>query len=139
MRFMMLMIPGVYTDNKKLDENFAPPSDALERMGKFNEELAKAGALISLNGLHPLTKGARVTFAGGRPAVTDGPYVEAKEVLGGYWLLEADSKEQVLEWAKRVPAEEGDIIEVRQIFEMEDFPEDARAATDNQAVRAAVQ
>jgi len=81
-----------------------------------------SGALSeSLNGLHPLAKGARVSFAKGKPSVTDGPFIEAKEVLGGYWLVEAPSKEEVVKWAQRCPADEGDTIEIRQIFGPEDF------------------
>jgi hypothetical protein len=87
----------------------------------FNEELGKAFKIESLNGLHPLAKGARVSFAKGKPSVTDGPFIEAKEVLGGYWLVEAPSKEEVVKWAQRCPADEGDTIEIRQIFGPEDF------------------
>jgi hypothetical protein len=75
----------------------------------------------SLNGLHPLAKGARVSFAKGKPSVIDGPFIETKEVLGGYWLVEAPSKEEVVKWAQRCPAEEGDTIEIRQVFAPEDF------------------
>jgi len=122
MRFMVLMIPGVYQKGKKVDPNFVPPAEAMERMGKFNDELAKACPIISLNGLHPLTTGARITFAGGKAKVTDGASVEAKEVLGGYWMLQAKSKEEVVEWMKRCPAEQDDVIEIRQVFEMPEEP-----------------
>ena len=122
MRFMVLMIPGVYQGGKKVDANFTPDAEKMARMGKFNEELQKAGALMSLDGLQPLTTGARVAFSAGKATVTDGPFVEAKEVLGGYWMLRAKSKEQVVEWMKRCPAEDGDVIEIRQVFEMSDFP-----------------
>jgi hypothetical protein len=121
MRFMILMIPNVYRGNKKLDPNFAPTADKVEPMGKFNNELTKAGALIACDGLHPLTRGARVSFAGGKASVTDGPFVETKEVLGGYWMIKAKSKEEAVNWMKRCPAEDGDIIEIRQVFEAEDF------------------
>lgn len=123
MRFIMFMIPNVYQGEKgkQIESDFAPPADAVEKMGKYNEELAKAGALISLDGLHPLQKGARVSFSKGKPTVTDGPFIESKEVVGGYWHVQFKSRAEAIEWAKRVPAEDGDVIEVRQVFEMEDF------------------
>jgi hypothetical protein len=121
MQFMMLMIPNVYRGNKKLDPGFAPDSKELEKMGRFNEEMGKSVKILSLNGLHPLNAGARASFAEGKPMVTDGPFIEAKEVLGGYWLVEADSKEELVEWAQRCPAQEGDVIEIRQIFDVADF------------------
>ena len=120
MQFMMLMIPNVYRDNK-VEAGFVPDPKKMEPMGRFNEELGKAVKILSLNGLHPLTTGARVSFDKGKPTVTDGPFVETKEVLGGYWLVEANSKEELVEWAQRCPAEEGDVIEIRQIFDLADF------------------
>ena len=91
MRFMMMMIPEVYQGShaKNLKPDFAPDVDDVEKMTKYNEALTKAGALISLDGLHPPTNGARVSFAGGKPKVTDGPFTESKEVLGGYWIIKA--------------------------------------------------
>ena len=125
MRFMMLMIPGGY-------ENAAPgtmpDAKAVEAMMKYNEELQKAGVLLALDGLHPPSMGARVTFKGGKPKVTDGPFSEAKEVLGGYWMIDVKSKEEAIEWAKRCPGGENEIVEVRQVQEMEDFPEDVQKA-----------
>ncbi len=139
MRFMMLMIPHVYQpgtpEGERAEKGFTPPADAVEQMMKFNDDLAKAGALISLDGLHPLTEGARVSFTSGKASVTDGPYVESKEVLGGYWVIDVKSKEEAVDWARRVPAAKGDVIEIRQIFEMEEFPEDVRKAADNPRVR----
>jgi len=120
MQFMMLMIPNAYRDNKKM-EGFVPKHEEMEAMGRFNEEMGKAVKILSLNGLHPLYAGARVSFAKGKPMVTDGPFVETKEVLGGYWLVEADSKEELVKWALRCPAAQGDVIEIRQIFGAEDF------------------
>ena len=120
MQFMMLMIPNVYRDNK-VEAGFVPDPKKMEPMGRFNEELGKAVKILSLNGLHPLSTGARVSFGKGKPTVTDGPFVETKEVLGGYWLVEANSKEELVEWAQRCPAEEGDVIEIRQIFDLADF------------------
>ncbi len=140
MRFMMLMIPRVYQPiappGQRAGEGFAPPAEAVAKMMKFNEELAKAGALIALDGLHPSSKGARVKFAGGKASVTDGPFTEAREVIGGYWMIQAKSKAEALEWAKRCPAAEGDIIEIRQVFEMSDFPPDVQKAAENPTVRA---
>ena len=125
MRFMMLMIPGGY-------ENAAPgtmpDAKAVEAMMKYNEELQKAGVLLALDGLHPPSMGARVTFKGGKPKVTDGPFSEAKEVLGGYWMIDVKSKEEAIEWAKRCPGGENETIEVRQVQEMEDFPDDVQKA-----------
>jgi hypothetical protein len=135
MRFLMMMIPRVYQPDtpaaERAGEGFAPPADAVAKMMKFNEELAKAGALLALDGLHPVAKGARVSFKGGKAKVTDGPFIESKEVLGGYWILQAKSKEEVVEWARRVPAEDGDVIEIPQIFEMSDLPEDVKKAAVN--------
>jgi len=139
----MMMIPRVYQPNtpaaEKAGEGFAPPADAVEKMMKFNEELTKAGALIALDGLHPAAKGARVAFAGGKPKVTDGPFIESKEVIGGYWIIQTKSKEEAVDWARRCPASEGDVIEIRQIFEMSDFPADVQKAADNPTVRAQVE
>ena len=121
MKFMMLMIPAVYQGGKKVDPNFVPDTKKMEQMGKFNEEMGKAMKIESLNGLHPITTGARVSFAKGKPTVIDGPFIEAKEVLGGYWMVEANSKEEVVKWAERCPADPGDLIEIRQIFDVADF------------------
>jgi hypothetical protein len=125
MRFMMLMIPRGYESAEpgvKLD-----PARVAEMM-KYNEALQKAGALLALDGLHPPSMGARVSFAGGKPMVMDGPFAEAKEVLGGYWMIEVGSKEEAIAWAKRCPASENEIIEIRQVQEMSDFPEDVQEA-----------
>jgi len=121
MQFMIMMIPAVYRDNKKLDEKFVPDPKKVQEMGRFNEELSKQVKLLSLNGLHPLSTGARVSFSKGKTIVTDGPFVEAKEVLGGYWMVEADSKEQLVRLMQKCPAEDGDVIEIRQVFAPADF------------------
>jgi hypothetical protein len=121
MKFMMLMIPAVYQAGAKVDPGFVPDPEEVAEMGRFNDEMGRSVNILSLNGLHPVTKGARVSFAKGKPIVTDGPFIETKEVLGGYWLLEAGSKEEVLKWAQRCPARDGDVIEIREIFEPEDF------------------
>jgi hypothetical protein len=137
MRFMMLMIPEVYqgTKGKNIGADFAPPADAVEKMTKYNEALTKAGALLALDGLHPASKGARVSFSGGRPSVTDGPFAESKEVLGGYWMIDVRSREEAIEWARRVPAADGDVIEIRQVFDWEDFPPEVQKAADSPVVR----
>jgi hypothetical protein len=140
MRFLILMIPAVYQGGKgkRVGADFTPPADAVEKMMKYNEKLAKAGHLISLDGLHPIEKGARLSFAKGKPTVTDGPLVESKEVLGGYWMTQFSSKAEAIEWAKRIPAADGDTIEIRQVFDPDDFPKDVAKAADNATVKAAV-
>ena len=100
MRFMMLMIPKGY---EKAAPGTMPDAKAVEAMMKYNESLQKAGVLLALDGLHPPSMGARVSFAGGKPKVTDGPFAEAKEVLGGYWMIQVKSKEEAIEWASRCP------------------------------------
>lgn len=138
---MVFMIPAVYQGgkNKRVDENFTPPADAVKEMMKFNEALAKEGHIISLDGLHPIEKGARLSFAKGTPAVTDGPFIESKEVFGGYWMTTFASKEEAIEWFKRCPAAEGDTIEIRQVFEVSDWPEETVQAADNATVKAAIE
>ncbi|HTO74578.1 MAG TPA: YciI family protein [Thermoanaerobaculia bacterium] len=127
MRFMMLMIPKGY---EKAAAGTMPDAKRVEEMMKYNESLQKAGVLLALDGLHPPSMGVRVTFAGGKPKVTDGPFAEAKEVLGGYWIIQVKSKEEAIEWARRVPGSENEIVEVRQIQEMTDFtPEVQKAAS----------
>ena len=142
MRFMMMMIPRVYQpgtpSGEKAGEGFSPPAEAVAKMTKFNEELAKAGALIALDGLHPSSKGARVTFSGGKSRITDGSVSGAKEVIGGYWMIQAKSMEEAVGWARRCPASDGDVIEVRQVFEMSDFPLDVREAAANPTVQAEI-
>jgi len=123
MRFMMLMIPKGY---EKAAPETTPPADRVAAMMKYNRELQQAGVLLALDGLHPPSAGVRVTYAGGKPKVTDGPFTEAKEVLGGYWMIQVKSREEAVEWAKRVPASENEIVEVRQVQEMSDFPADVQ-------------
>ena len=125
MRFMMLMIPGGYASAAS---DAMPSPEAVQAMMKYNEELKKAGVLLALEGLHPPSSGARVSFKGGKPAVTDGPFSEIKEVLGGYWVLDVRSREEAVEWARRCPASEDDVIEIRQVHEMSEFPEDVQKA-----------
>lgn len=130
MRFLVFMIPGVYQtkNGQKPDPKFTPDAEMMAKMTKFNAELKKAGALLSLDGLLPLTAGARLAFSGGEPGLTDGALVEATDVVGGYWLLQAKSKQQVVDWMKRCPAQDGDVIEIRQVAELSDFPADVQAA-----------
>lgn len=123
MRFMMIMIPKGY---EKAAPGTMPDAQAVAAMMKYNEELQKAGVLVGLDGLHPLSMGARVTFAGGKPLVTDGPFVETKEVVGGYWMIKVNSKQEAVDWASRCPAGENETIEVRQVQEFEDFPADVQ-------------
>ena len=125
MRFMMLMIPKGYEQAKP---GTVPDVKAVEAMMKYNESLQKAGILLALDGLHPPSMGARVSFAGGKPKVTDGPFAEAKEVVGGYWMIQVKSKEEAIEWAARCPGSENEMIEVRQVQEMADFPADVQQA-----------
>jgi len=126
MRFMMLMIPLGYET--------APPDVQLDpervrAMMKFNQELKDAGVLLALDGLHPPSMGARVSFKTGKPLVTDGPFAEVKEVLGGYWMINVASREEAIAWASKCPASEDEIIEIRQVQEMSDFsPEVQQAA-----------
>src|SRR5256885_13914009 len=125
MRFMMLVIPQGY---EKATADFAPPADLVARMTKYNDSLTKAGVLLGLDGLRPPATGARVRFAGGKPKVTDGPFTEAKEVLGGYWIIQVKSRAEAIEWAKRAPMQDGDIIAARQGQEISDLPPDVQKA-----------
>jgi len=125
MRFMMLMIPKGY---EKAQPGAMPAAQAVAAMMKYNEALQKAGALLALDGLHPPSMGARVTFSGGKPKVTDGPFTEAKEVVGGYWMIQVKSKGEAVEWASRCPASDNEIIELRQVMEMSEFPADVQKA-----------
>jgi hypothetical protein len=116
MRFMMIMYPG------PLAETGAPPDEKLlAEMGKFNEEMVKAGVLLAGEGLHPSSTGARIRFPGGKAEVSDGPFTEAKEVVGGFWLIQAKSKAEAVAWASRCPCAGGEMIEIRRVFEAEDF------------------
>ena len=125
MRFMMLMIPKGY---EKAKPGAMPDAAAVAAMMKYNEDLQKAGVLLALDGLHPPSMGARVSFSGGKPKVTDGPFVEAKEVIGGYWMIRVNSKTEAVEWASRCPASDNEVIEIRQVQEFEDFPADVQQA-----------
>ena len=117
MRFMVLMIPG----DRNVEAGVMPDEKVIAAMMKYNEDLAKAGVLLALDGLHPSAKGARIKFSGGKRTVIDGPFTDAKELIGGYWLWQVKSKEEAIEWASRCPAADGDTLEIRQVFEMSDF------------------
>jgi len=121
MLFMTLTIP---------DEEYekGPSVEEVEAMMKFNEELTQAGVLLALDGLHPPAAGARITSQGGRKTVTDGPFTEAKELVGGYWVIDVKSKAEAVEWALRCPLDDQSFIEVRQVQELSDFPEDIQEA-----------
>ena len=143
MRFMMLLKADKNTEAGQL-----PSAQDLSTMGKYNQQLIDAGVLVDGNGLHPSSRGVRVTFPGGKPNVTDGPFVETKELIAGYWMINVKSKEEAIEWAKKVPFQmlpnnDGTPeIEIRQVFELEDFPnvppevaEMEKSFASNQAVR----
>ncbi len=125
MRFMMLMIPKGY---EKAKPGAMPDPKAIEAMMKYNDSLQKAGVLLSLDGLHPPSMGARISFSGGKPVVEQGPFRGVREVLGGYWMIDVKSKEEAIEWASRCPASDNEIIEIRQVQEFEDFPEEVQKA-----------
>src|ERR1700754_2324696 len=114
MRFMMLVIPKGY---ETAAPGTVPDAKGVEAMMKFNESLQKAGVLLAVDGLHPPSMGARVSFPGGKAKVTDGPFAEAREVLGGYWMIQVKSREEAIEWAKRCPGSENEMIEIRQVQE----------------------
>ncbi len=115
MRFMMIV-----KASRESEAGILPTEKELAAMARYNEELARAGAMLAGEGLHPTSKGARVTFSRGKPTVTDGPFTEAKELIAGFWMIQVGSREEAIEWAKRVPFEGGE-VEVRQVFELEDF------------------
>jgi len=125
MRFMMLVIPKGY---EKAEPTRKPDPKQVEEMMKYNEALSKAGVLLSLDGLQPPSAGVRVSFNDGKAKVTDGPFSEAKECVGGYWMIQVKSREEAIEWAKRAPMSDNEIIEVRGVQEMEDFSPEVRAA-----------
>ena len=127
MRFMMLMIPKGY---ESAQPGTLPDAKAIETMMKYNESLGKAGVLLALDGLHPPSAGgARVSFSGGKPKVTAGPFTESKEAIGGFWMIQVKSREEAIEWASRCPCSANEVIEVRQVMDLSDFPADVQKAT----------
>jgi len=127
MRFMMLMIPKGY---ESAAPGTVPEAKAVEAMMQYNRSLQEAGVLLTCDGLHPPSMGARVAFSKGKPIVTDGPFAEAKEVLGGYWMIRVNSKAEAIEWASKCPGGDNEVIEIRQVQEMEDFPADVQKAAE---------
>ncbi|HVL77026.1 MAG TPA: YciI family protein [Noviherbaspirillum sp.] len=125
MRFMMLVIPKGY---ESAAPGTMPDPKQVEAMMKYNTALQEAGVLLALDGLHPPSMGARVSFSGGKPTVTDGPFTETKEVLGGYWMIRVNSREEAIEWAKRCPMSDNEIIEIRQVQEFDDFTPEVKEA-----------
>ena len=124
MRFMMIMFPKEYENAKP---GMTPDLPSIENMRKYNEQLQKAGVLLALDGLTPpATMSARVTFKGGKSKVTDGPFPEAKEVVGGFWIIDVKSPEEALEWASRIPGRDTEMVEVRRLFDITDFPADVQ-------------
>jgi hypothetical protein len=116
MRFMVQV-----RSNKTIESGVLPGPELLEKMGRFNEELAKAGILLAADGLHDSRNGARLAFSGGKVTVTDGPFAETKELIAGFWIVQGKSKEEIVERFRHAPLLDGDVLEIRQIFEMEEL------------------
>jgi hypothetical protein len=127
MRFMMIVIPKGY---ESAAPDAVPDAATVSKMMEYNKSLQQAGILLGLDGLLPPSTGARISYANGKATVTDGPFPEAKEVIGGYWMIQVRSREEAIEWAKRAPMANNEIIEVRQVHEMSDFPEDVQKAAE---------
>jgi hypothetical protein len=125
MRFMMIVMPKGY---ESAAPETVPDTAAMVKMMEYNDELRKAGVLLALDGLKPPSMGARVSFSGGKATATDGPFTEAKEIVGGFWMIRVKSKAEAIEWAKRAPMGDNEIIEVRQVHEFSDFPSDVQEA-----------
>ena len=123
MRFMMIDIPKGY-ESAAVDA--VPSVEAIAKTVEYNKSLQQAGVLLALDGILPPSTGARISFSEGKATVTDGPFAEAKEAIGGFWIIEVRSREEAIEWARRVPCSYDRIIEVRKIFEFGDFPEDTQ-------------
>ena len=117
MRFMLIV-----KANEDSEAGVMPTKEAMDAMGRYNDELVKAGVMLAGEGLHPSSDGARLTFKGGKATVTDGPFAESKELIAGYWVLDVSSREEALEWASRAPFEDGAVLELRKVFEAADFP-----------------
>jgi hypothetical protein len=137
MRFMMIVIPKGYETAKP---DAMPSPEAVGAMDRYNAELLKAGVVLSMEGLHPPSTGVRVTFKNGKPILRDGPFAEAKEVVGGFWLIEVKSRAEAIEWAKRIPGDENMTVEIRQVQEWDDFTPEVQAAAPNEpAIRDALE
>lgn len=134
MRFMMLVKASAESEAGAM-----PSKEVIAAMGRFNEEMARAGVMLAGEGLQPSSKGVRIAFKGGKRMVTDGPFAETKELLAGFWIIQVKSRAEALEWASRIPFTEGEVVEIRQVFETEDFPADVMPAEEKareQALRA---
>ena len=134
MRFMMLVKASAESE-----AGVMPSKELIAAMGRFNEEMAQAGVMLAGEGLQPSSKGVRIAFKGGKRMVTDGPFAETKELLAGFWIIQVKSRAEALEWASRIPFTEGEVVEIRQVFETEDFPADVMPAEEKareQALRA---
>jgi hypothetical protein len=118
---MLLVIPKAYEDAAP---DLMPDPEGIDRMMEFNKEMADAGIILAMDGLHPPAAGARLSFSGGKATVTDGPFAEVKEFLGGYWVIQVKDRDEALAWASRAPMDDGDIIEVRRVMEAEEFGEE---------------
>lgn len=125
MRFMMMV-----RANEQSEAGELPPKELFAEMARYNNELVKAGVLLAADGLTPSSQGALVSWPGGRPTVTDGPYAEAKELIAGFWIIQVSSLDEAIEWAKRIPFGEGGQVELRRIQELSDFPEDLLSPED---------
>jgi hypothetical protein len=119
MRFMIMV-----KASEQSEAGVMPSEEMLAAMGRYNEELVKAGVMLAGEGLQPSSKGARIRYGGDRPTVTDGPFAEAKELIAGFWLFQVKSREEAIEWLKRAPFQAGDEVEIRQVFEADDFGEE---------------
>lgn len=126
MRFMMFMIPSP-ANQARIDAGALPNAEDMAEMAKFNDAMIKAGVMLSGEGLHPRSAGARIEFSGGKGTVVDGPFSEAKEVIGGFWMIQVKSREEAIQWALRCPEKEC-TLELRRVYEMEDWPADLQAA-----------
>jgi hypothetical protein len=124
MRFMMMVIPKGY---ESAAPDAVPGAEAVAKMMEYNKKLQAAGVLLALDGLLPPSTGARISYADGKATVTDGPFAEAKEVIGGYWIIQVKSREEAIEWASRIPGSENEVVEVRQVMEFSEFPDDMKA------------
>jgi len=127
MRFMMMVMPEGY---ESAAPDAVPSAEVVAKMMEYNKSLQQAGVLLALDGLLPPSTGARISFSDGKATVSDGPFAEAKEVIGGYWIIQVHSREEAIEWARRAPMANNEIIEVRQIHEISDFPEDVQKAAE---------
>ena len=137
MRFMLLV-----KADKNSEAGVMPPKELFAEMGKFNEEMAKAGVMLAAEGLQPTSKGARISYTRGKPKVTDGPFPDTKDLVAGFWLVQVKSKQEAIDWASRAPFGEGAEVEIRQVFDASDFPPEVFSAEDaarEQALRDQVQ